>query len=191
MCVSGSWRGDRKPHFPLLIFVMPEADARWVLPLQLEFGEDVSQALLIFTSNSCKNQVSSWGNKLAQICFRVWPRFSEWLTLSKVHPSSWLKHNMGSVVKEQIPPYNCSLQIRGLRNKIWWLVSSPSFLLPNIKDGDGRRAWFLNPKSQCGFLHAKQAASVREALLEAVLGGGAVGEPLVTGSGVLLQGHME
>lgn len=77
MCVSGSWRGDGKPHFPLLIFVMPEARAHWVLPLRLEFREDVSQALLIFTSNSCKTQVSSWGSKLAQICFKVWPRFSE------------------------------------------------------------------------------------------------------------------
>jgi len=96
---------------------MPEAHARWVLPLRLEFREDVSQALLIFTSNSCENQVSSWGGKLAQICCKVWPGFSEWLTLTKVHPSSWLKRNMGSVVKEQIPPQNQSLQIRDLRNQ--------------------------------------------------------------------------
>lgn len=96
---------------------MPEAHALWVLPLQLEFGGDVSQALLIFTSNSCKNQVSSWGSKLAQICFKVWPRFSEWLTLTEVHPSPWLQHVVGSVVKEQRSPRTTAQGFRTLQTK--------------------------------------------------------------------------
>lgn len=130
---------------------MPEADAHWVLPLQLEFGEDVSQALLIFTSNSCKNQVSSWGNKLAQICFRVWPRFSEWLTLSKVHPSSWLKHNMGSVVKEQIPPYNYSLQIRGLKKKSDSLFHPLASSYPILRMGMEEERGYSTPRASVGF----------------------------------------
>lgn len=135
MCLSGFCRGDRKPHFPLLIFVMPEAHALWVLPLQLEFGGDVSQALLIFTSNSCKNQVSSWGSKLAQICFKVWPRFSEWLTLTKVHPSSWLERVVGSVVKEQRSPRTTAQGFRTLQKQR--LVPSLLSCHPTLRTSSG------------------------------------------------------
>lgn len=174
MCLSGSCRGDRKPHFPLLIFVMPEAHALWVLPLQLEFGGDVSQALLIFTSNSCKNQVSSRGSKLAQICFKVWPRFSEWLTLTKVHPSSWLEHMVGSVVKEQRSPRTRAQGFRTLQTKSSGLFLPLLSCHPILRTPRTSQTLLLNPQSQCGVLQAKHTTKGWDGLLGAGLGGIAV-----------------